>query len=469
MTKTNLAVQENPQSNTPERAKFLQGSTMKHVVSMSLVGSVGLISMFAVDLIDIYFLSLLDDWTVMAAMGYATTVTFFTTSFGLGLSVTAASFISRAVGQKDNATADRLVGHIGVYTMGFMVIYSVIVYVHIQDILFFIGASRKTALLAQDYLEIIIPSAVFVALAITSSAVLRSFGDGRRSMYVTLTGAVVNLVLDPIFIFALDMGIEGAAIATVLSRFTMVCVGAYCIFEIHQVIPRINMGKIGGDFVRIAKFSTVAMFTNLASPLGNTLVIMWLAPHGDSVISAWSVWGRLVPVFFGITFALSGAVGPIIGQNYGACNMVRVRAVIKNALIFSCFIIVFASTVGFILRYTLADAFSLNAESTKFFVFLFTYCSWLFIFNAMVFISNAIFNSLGAPHYSSLFSWARHILGVLPFVMVGGYFYGAQGVALFAGLGGVVFGILSYYYALKYVDKMDYKIKANNQRGNAPL
>ena len=450
-----------PQSlNTPkpERDKFLTGSTMKHVVSMSLMGSVGLISMFAVDLIDIYFLSLLDDWAIMAAMGYAITVTFFTTSFGLGLSVTAASFISRAIGQKDNAKADRLVAHMGAYIIGFMTLYSTIIYHKIQDILLFIGASRKTALLAQDYLEIMIPSAVFVALAITSSSILRCFGDGRRSMYVTLIGAGVNLILDPIFIFALDMGIQGAAIATVLSRFTMVCVGVYCIFEIHKVVPRLNRGKISSDFVKIAKFSTIAMCTNLASPIGNTLILMWLSPYGDSVISAWSVWGRLVPVFYGITFALSGAIGPIIGQNYGAYNMVRVRSVIKDALLFSCVIIITTSTIGFILRYDLANAFSLNAESTEFFAFLFTYCSWLFVFNALVFISNAIFNSLGVPHYSSLFSWARHVIGIVPFIIIGGYFFDAKGVALFAGLGGVVFGIISYSYALKYVKTIESKL-----------
>lgn len=443
-----------PQS-TPhksDRAKFLTGSTMNHVVSMTMTGSVGLISMFAVDMVDIYFLSLLGDWSILAAMGYASAITYFTVALGLGLSITAVSFISRAVGGGDNTTADRLVTHMMVYVVVFMGVYALIIYPLLQDILYFVGAGGKVALLAQDYLEIMLPTAVFIALAITMSGVLRCFGDGRRGMYITLIGAGVNLVLDPIFIFGFGMGIEGAGTATALSRFAMVVVGAYCIIEIHGVKPRIIPKHIIPDAIKIARFSTITMATNLASPTGNTIILMWLSPYGDDVMTAWSVWGRLVPVFFGITFALSGAIGPIIGQNYGAGNMARVQGVIRDALLFSCAIVLTTSTIGVLVRYPLAELFSLNANSTAFFVFLLTYCSWLVLFNAFIFISNAIFNTLGVPHYSTLFSWARHIVGVVPFVMAGGYVYDAHGVVFFAGLGGVVFGIWAYKHATKYVN-----------------
>ena len=439
----------------PDRAVFLTGSTMKHVVSMTLMGSFGLVSMFLVDLTDIYFLSLLEDKAIIAGMGYAATVTYFFTAISIGLSVTAASFLSRAVGAGDNATADRLASHMTLFAVAFVVVCSAILYQYIQDVLFAIGASRKTALYAQDYLEVILPWAVFVTLAIVSSAMLRSFGDGHRAMYITLTGALVNLVLDPIFIFGLDMGIEGAALSTVLSRFVMVCVGIYGLLEIHRVKLVIVPEKIMADLSMLAKFSAVAIITNLASPTGNTVVMMWLAPYGDDVISAWSVYGRLVPVLFGMTFALSGAIGPIIGQNYGAGDINRVRAVMWNALVFSCGVVAATSLLAYLGRYGLADVFSLDGDSAVFFIFLLEYISWLFVFNGLVFIASAAFNSLGVPKYSNILSWTRHVVGILPFVMIGGWLYGAKGVILFANIGGVVFGTLAYWFALKYIDRVE--------------
>ena len=441
-------------NTTIDRAVFLTGPTMHHVVSMTLMGSLGLVSMFLVDLTDIYFLSLLHDRSIIAGMGYAATVTYFITAVSIGLSVTAASFISRAVGAGDNATADRLVAHMLLFsTLSIMVICGLL-YPYLQDILFAIGASRKTAMYAQDYLEIIVPSAVFVTLAICTSGMLRSFGDGRRAMHITLMGALVNLVLDPIFIFVLDMGIEGAAMSTVLSRFVMVCVGLYGLFEIHKVKWVVVPEKIMADISMMAKFAGVATTTNLSSPTGNMLVMLWLAPYGDAVISAWSVYGRLVPVLFGMTFALSGAVGPIIGQNYGAGDMQRVRATVWNALIFSIGIVGCTSLIAYVFRYDLANAFSLTGDSVSFFVFLLEYVSWFFVFNGLVFIASAVFNSLGVPKYSTLCSWTRHVVGIVPFVMLGGWLYGAKGVILFANIGGVVFGTLAYVFALRYIDRV---------------
>ena len=449
------AVTKQETDRTSDRAVFLNGSTMKHVVSMTMMGSVGLIAMFFVELTDIYFLSLLHDQAIMAGMGYAATITFFTTSIGIGLSVTVSSLVSRAVGQGQQKRADRLIIHMGIFTVGFMTMLSSVVYSYIQEIVFAIGASRKTAMYAQDYLEIIIPSAVFIALAICTSGTLRAFGDGRRAMHITLIGGVVNLVLDPIFIFVMDMGIEGAALATVMSRFVMVCVGAYGIFEIHKVQMIINIKDFMEDLPLLVKFSVIAISTNLASPIGNALLMLWLAPYGDSVISAWSVYGRLVPVIFGMTFALSGAIGPIVGQNFGAGKYNRVRASVWNALVFSFVVVLGMSFLAYVGRYQLAEAFSLNTESAKFFIFLLEYVSWLFVFNGMVFIASAVFNSLGVPQYSTFFSWSRHVIGVVPFVIVGGWLYGAEGVVLFAGFGGVVFGIITYAFALRYVRKVE--------------
>ena len=169
----------------------------------------------------------------------------------------------------------------------------------------------------------------------SAGAALRSVGDAKLAMYSTLAGGGVNALLDPLFIFAFGLGLHGAAITSVIARFVVAWVALYGVIRIHNLMGKFNYQAWLTDQKEIFNVALPAMSTNIATPIGNAYVTTMIASFGDSYVAGWAVIGRLLPVAFGMIFAVSGAVGPIIGQNYGALLCDRVRLSTKRAIQFT--------------------------------------------------------------------------------------------------------------------------------------
>ena len=145
--------------------------------------------------------------------------------------------------------------------------------------------------------------------------------------------------------------------------------------------------------------------------------------------------------------SLSGSIGPVIGQNFGAGQQDRVRQAFRDALMFTAGVVVVISGALFLLREPIAALFDADGI-TRELVFLF--CGPLalaFYFNGAIFVGNAAFNNLGHPFYSTLINWGRHTLGTIPFVIVGAAWLGAPGVLIGQAAGGVVFAIVAILLA----------------------
>jgi Na+-driven multidrug efflux pump len=177
-----------------------------------------------------------------------------------------------------------------------------------------------------------------------------------------------------------------------------------------------------------------------------------MAGYGEAAVAGMAIVGRLTPVAFGVIFALSGAMGPIIGQNLGAGRMDRVRRAFGDALIFTAAVIVVVSAVLFLLRGPIANLF--QAEGlTREIVFLF--CgplALLWFFNGVIFVSNAACNNLGRPFWSTVVNWGRHTVGTIPLMLWLGSVYGAQGVLVGQAIGGILFGVVAWWLASRVID-----------------
>lgn len=207
-------------------AKFVQGSILRHILVMSSTAAIGISALFVVDLLDIFFLSLLGEQELAAAVGYAGTISFFTTSIGIGLSIALGALVSRAIGAKEIKKAKRLLLNSAVVTLLVSIVVAIIVFVSIPQLLALVGATGRTEELAASYLYILVPSMPLICLAMALGSALRAVGDAKLSMISTLVGGGVNAIFDPIFIFMFAMGIQGAAIASVLARIAVLIVAA---------------------------------------------------------------------------------------------------------------------------------------------------------------------------------------------------------------------------------------------------
>lgn len=436
------------------QAKFVEGPILRHILVMSSTAAVGISALFVVDLLDIFFLSLLGEHELAAAVGYAGSISFFTTSIGIGLSIALGALVSRSIGAKDVVLAKRLLLNSAVVTTLISVLVAAVVTTFIPELVALVGASGHTAELAASYLYILVPSLPFICLAMALGGALRAVGDAKLSMMSTLAGGGVNAVLDPIFIFLFAMGIEGAALASVLARVAVFLIAGRGVVVKHKLLGHFDKAHFIADLKPIFAIAGPAMLTNVATPIGNAFVTRAIADFGDAYVAGWAVLGRLIPVTFGMIFALSGAIGPIVGQNFGAGQFDRVRESLTRAIQFCAVYVLVMSLLLFMLKSHLVNVFDMKGDSADLIHFFCSYIAVFFIFSGILFVANASFNNLGKAKYSTLFNVGKVTLGTVPFVYLGALWGGVYGVLIGQVLGSILFGTLGVWVAYRLVDKV---------------
>ncbi len=197
------------------------------------------------------------------------------------------------------------------------------------------------------------------------------------------------------------------------------------------------------------------MLTNLASPIGSMFVMASVAKYGDSAVAAFAIVGRIVPVAFGTLFALSGAIAPIIGQNYGAKEFSRVRETLKSSIIFIVLFVLFVCTLLFFGKEQISNIFNLTSEARELFILFCSGLTLFFIFDGILFATNATFNSLGYPLYSTVFNYAKVLLGIIPFVWILSNMYQAKGVLIGQSLGSIIVSIIAVIVCYRLIANIE--------------
>lgn len=444
-------------------AVFLTGNLMGHVTRMSLTASIGILAIFAVDFVDMIFIAMLGQAELAAAIGYAGTLLFFTNAINIGMSIAAGSLVAKALGADQDVAAREHATSVAITAVIISVLVPVLVLSNLSAILSGLGAEGETLHFAARYTSIILPTMCFMGLAMTAMAVLRAYGDAKASMYVTLLGGVVNAMLDPLLIFGAGLGLDGAAYASVAARLTMAAAAIWVVITKHQGFARPSLGLFARDFKAVFALAGPAVLTNLATPVGGAIVTREMAKFGTDAVAAMAVIGRLTPLAFAVVLALSGAIGPIVGQNFGAGQFNRVREALLAGLKFTAAYVVLVTLILFATRGFIADIFEATGEMRAL-IYLFCGPLALFqIFNGAIFVCNASFNNLGHPLYSTGVNWGRHTLGTLPFVLAGSALMGASGVLIGQAVGGVLFAVLGFGLAWRLTGQLQGQMQPSGE------
>jgi len=451
------------------RPVFTQGSLMRHVAVMTATGAIGLMAVFSVDLLSLFWVSQLGDQAFKAAVGYVGLATFFAMSITIGLTIAASATVSRALGAGDRPRGRRLAASALTITAIISTAVTALMFVFRDwGLTTLLHAGGEPMRVASKFLAITIPANVPMALGMTMSGILRAVGDARRAMYVTLSGAIVTAILDPVLIFGLGLGVYGAAWATVASRLCFFIVGWHGSVRVHNIVARPSLKAARGDFGPIMAIGLPAIMANLATPVGSAYTVRVFSDIGEAAIAAGAVIDRVTPVAFGVIFALTGSIGPIIGQNYGARLMGRVQRALTDSFILSIGYVLFAWAALALAAPALVAAFEAKGESAEYVRFYCQYgvSAWLFL--ACLFVANTAFNNLGFPMLSMLFNWGRATLGTIPFVTFGARYAGVQGGLLGVALGCAVFGLIAVAAAYAATARLAKGIEGGDRAGSRP-
>lgn len=442
------------------RAIFLEGSILKHVLRMTATGAVGLIAIFIVDLLSLIYISWLGNAALTAGVGFASQLSFFIISINVGLLIATGALVSQTIGRGDRAGAERLATSCMIHVCAISFALSLIAMPFARPLLALMGAKGQALDAAVLFSLITLPSTALLAAGMAATGILRAAGDARRSMYCTLVAAAIACVLDPLFILVMRWDVAGAAWATVAARCGICAAGLWYVHRKHHMLKPPQWSMMGRDLRLLLTIAVPAIVTNLASPVATAWMLRVFSEFGEQVVAGVAMVDRLIPVAFGLLFAMSGAVGPIIGQNFGAKNFARIRETLT-----SCFqvAVIYTGAVWILLAVfapQIARAFGASGDAADFLIFFCRYGTAAWMFLGCLFAANAAFNNLGFPLLATAFNWGRATLGTIPFVSIGAAWGGPQGGIIGMTLGAFLVGVASIFVAYMAVRRLEIAAKA---------
>lgn len=431
-------------------AKFTTGSILRHVIIMTLTGSVGLSFMFLVDFLALYWISQLQIETLIAAIGFGGTIQFFVISPAIGMMIAAVALVSRALGQGDGEKARRIAVSSLVFAVSSQTVLAVIFWLLRRPILAWSGAEGEVLEVAVQFLEISLPSLPLIAIGMTCGAILRAAGEAWRAMMVTVTGGLVALVVDPILILGLGLGVPGAAMTIVISRGVMAGVGMFWVLN-RDLLARPSGRDLRASLPAFLAIAVPSVATQISTPFGNWVLFRAMAQHGDSAVAGLGVVARLQILGFGGIFALSGAIGGIIGQNNGAGLDARVRQSYLDALKFCVTYTLLVWLLMALLADAMVRAFGLGADGGAVLRWYAWFGAGSFVFTGALFVANAAFNNLGRPVWATVANWSRDGLLMAPLAFGLGAAFGANGVLAGQAVANVLAGLVAGWLGWRFI------------------
>lgn len=369
----------------------------------------------------------------MAISGLAITFPFMnlTAAFGAAIGVGASTYLSVKLGQKDYDTAQHILGNCMTLNIIIGVLVGLVPLIFLDGILRFFGASDQTLPYARDYMVIILVGNVLTHMFFGMNAILRAVGKPRNAMYMTIFTVVVNSLLDPLFIWGFDLGIRGAAYATILSQ-TLALIWQLRIMSDKREPLHLKRGiyRLDGDIVKniisigLSPFSMNVCACIIVIFINNSLVEY----SGDLAVGAYGIANRVAFIFVMINMGVNQGMQPIAGYNYGAQHFDRLMRVLKLAMIAATAIM----TTGFVLAMTIPEVcarlfttdetlISLSAKGIRIIMVTFPLVGYQMV------ITN-FFQSIGKAKISIFLSLSRQLLFLLPLLAILPRFFGVDGV-----------------------------------------
>lgn len=352
-------------------------------------------------------------------------------AFGSLVGVGGSALISIRLGQKDYKTAGLVLGNVVLLNLILGAVAGVVGLVFLDPILRCFGASEDTLGYARSYMQVILWTNVFTHIYYGLNGVLRSAGHPKAAMYATIVAVVLNILLDPLFIFAFHRGVQGAAIATVLSQFVAILwqVFVLCrpkeVLHFHRGIFHFNR-RIATDMLAIG-LSPCLM--NLAGCAVVVVINNQLRRYGgDFAIGAYGVINRVTFIFCMIVMGLNQGMQPIVGYNYGARRYDRMLSVFRQTALWATLV----TTILFLCAEFAPEAmiriFSTDENLTAVAVPGIRIVCAVFMLNGYQMVTGNFFTSIGMARMSIFLSLTRQVLYLIPLLLLLPMYWGINGV-----------------------------------------
>lgn len=379
----------------------------------------------------------------MAISGLAVTFPLMNISaaFGSLVGVGASALTSMLLGQKNYKVAGRVLGNVITMNVALGVFLMVFGLLFLDPILYFFGASENTIGYAREYMIVILLGNVVTHLYLGLNAVLRAAGRPKVAMWATILTVVLNTILDPIFIFVFDLGIKGAAIATVLAQVVSL-VWQLRIFSNKNEVLHFEGGKIFSFDAKIAKESIKIGLSPFLMNMASCFVVLLINTQlrrygdmldgvnngGDMAIGAYGIVNRIIFLFVMVVMGFNQGMQPIAGYNYGAGKYDRVLKVFWQTVMWATITTSLGFVVGMFVPEVAVRLFADEPKMVEIASMGFSIAVAVFPIVGFQMVVSNFFQSIGMANKAIFLSLSRQVLFLIPCLILVPLAYGIEGV-----------------------------------------
>jgi len=416
-----------------ERKQLLEGNLTKLLFKFAIPGILGMLVGFLYVIIDTIFVGRGVGPEAITALSIAMPIMLAMMAIGLMVGTGSASIVSRSLGKNDTKRAVNVVGN-GIILIIFLnLIFIVLGYLFIDKLLAFFGASPDILPLTKEYMLIIFPGFILLSLVIATNDFVRAEGKPRASMYFIAAGSVLNIILDPIFIFGLNMGIRGAAIASIISQvLSMALIIWY--YMSGKSIYKFSLQMFKINFRNLKEILIIGIPNFFMMTIASAVVLIFnraLRFYGNDMhIAILGIAYRMIGLIQLPIIGISQSFATISSFNYGAKLYHRVKKVLGITILWTTVI----SLAGFVLmmifpRYLLT-AFSSDPVLISTGIAPLRILVIFFPLMGLHMVSGSFFQSLGKPLQAILIILTKQFLFLIPAIYILPKFFGLLGVWL---------------------------------------
>lgn len=418
-------------SNTLSKSNSLATDNIAKLLWMyTLPAMVGTVVMSVYNIVDRIFIG--QGVGPLAISGLALTFPFMIVlmAFGMLIGAGSASRISITLGENNKEKAEKILGN--AVTLTFIISGTVVLFamLFMDNLLYLFGGTTNTIQYAHDYMKIIIPGGVLTALYFGLNNIMRASGHPRKAMFNILLGAVCNIILDPIFIFVFHWGIEGAAIATVIS-YLVGTINGVTHFMLKSTPLRFHLKNFKLEKEIIKSIISIGL-SPFSMQIGTSLVVILinstlLKYGGDLAIGAYGIINSVNMLVVMFIIGLNQGSQPIIGFNYGAKNYDRVFKTLRYAAIVGTGLTTLGFLIGTFLPHQVVSLFTRDESLQQVATVAQRISVMMFpIIGFQIVVSN-FFQSIGNAKIAIVLSLTRQFIFLIPAIFLLPPIFGLNG------------------------------------------
>jgi len=404
----------------------------------------------------------------LAISGISLTFPVFTIliAFGMLIGMGSGTLISIRLGQNKKDEAEKILGNAFFLFSTIGILLGLFGLLFLDDLLYLFGASEATIPYAREYMSIIMPFIVFNFMTYGMNGQVRSEGNPKIAMMTILIGAILNIILDPIFIFVLDMGVKGAAIATVISNIVSCSWILYHFTLSKKSILKIKLKKLRPDFKLIIPALSIGLAPFILQMTSSLVAVFMnnnlLKYGGDAAIGAMGIIQSIMMFIIMPIIGISQGAQPIIGFNFGARNFDRLKKTLFLAITAATILSILGSFISIVLPEQLvalfnkddAELFKIGKNGLRLYMMMFSIVGFQII-------GSNFFQSIGKPKLSIILTLTRQVFLFLPLLLIFPSFWGLNGLWLAAPVSDSLAAILCFYFLARELKKINKNFKLN--------